>query len=86
MGADVFKIATRTDTPVQLAQLLNFLSTKDAALPVSAMGVGKLGGIARIALARCGSVLAYASVGKPHLEGQLSVEQLRAAFDVFEIY
>jgi 3-dehydroquinate dehydratase I len=84
-GADFFKVATRTDTPVQLARLLNFLSTKDAALPVSALGVGKLGGIARIALARSGSVLAYASIGKPQVEGQLSVGQLRAAFHIFEL-
>ena len=27
-GADIFKVATRTDTPAQLARLLNFMATK----------------------------------------------------------
>jgi 3-dehydroquinate dehydratase I len=84
-GADFFKIATRTDTPAQLARLLDFVSHEDASLPLIAMGIGKLGGISRIALARAGSVLAYASLGEKRVEGQLSVEQLRAAFDIFEI-
>jgi 3-dehydroquinate dehydratase-1 len=84
-GADVFKIATRTDTPAQLARLLNFVSNQDASLPLSAMGIGKLGGISRVALARSGSVLTYASLEAKRIEGQLSVKQLRAAFDIFEI-
>jgi 3-dehydroquinate dehydratase I len=84
-GADVFKIATRTDTPAQLARLLNFVSNQDASLPLSAMGIGKLGGISRVALARSGSVLTYASLEEKRIEGQLSVKQLRSAFDIFEI-
>jgi 3-dehydroquinate dehydratase-1 len=84
-GADVFKIAARTDTPAQLARLLNFVSNQDASLPLSAMGIGKLGGVSRVALARSGSVLTYASLEAKRIEGQLSVKQLRAAFDIFEI-
>jgi 3-dehydroquinate dehydratase-1 len=83
-GADVFKIAARTDTPAQLARLLNFVSNQDASLPLSAMGIGKLGGISRVALAWSGSVLTYASLEAKRIEGQLSVKQLRAAFDIFE--
>jgi 3-dehydroquinate dehydratase len=41
------------------------------------MGIGKLGAISRILLARAGSVLVYASVGAmSDIEGQLSLEQL----------
>jgi 3-dehydroquinate dehydratase-1 len=84
-GADVFKIATRTDAPAQLARLLNFVSNQHGSLPLSVMGIGKLGGISRVALARSGSVLTYASLEEKRIEGQLSVKQLRAAFDIFEI-
>ena len=42
-------------------------------------GIGKLGAISRVLLARAGSVLIYASVGAAtDVEGQLSLEQLRA--------
>jgi 3-dehydroquinate dehydratase I len=78
-GANIFKVATRTDTPIQLARLLDFVTNRDADLPVSAMGIGQLGAISRVLLARAGSVLIYASVAeKSHIEGQLSIEKLRA--------
>lgn len=90
-GADIFKVATRTDTPAQLARLLDFMSREkpvlsrakrsrmDVNLPISAMGIGKLGAISRVLLARCGSVLVYGSVAAAtDIEGQLSLEQLRA--------
>jgi len=77
-GADIFKVATRTDTPMQLARLLDFITKKDADLPVSAMGIGKLGAISRVLLSRAGSVLAYASLRDSDIEGQMSLEQLRA--------
>jgi 3-dehydroquinate dehydratase-1 len=78
-GADIFKVATRTDTPVQLARLLDFITGKDIDLPVSAMGIGKLGAISRVLLGRAGSTLVYGSVGaQTDIEGQLSLKQLRA--------
>ncbi len=78
-GADIFKVATRTDTPVQLARLLDFIAKKDIDLPVSAMGIGKLGAISRVLLARAGSALVYGSVGaETDIEGQVSLKQLRA--------
>jgi 3-dehydroquinate dehydratase-1 len=77
-GADIFKIATRTDTPIDLARLLSFITIKNVDLPVSAMGIGKLGAISRVLLARAGSALVYASVAAAgDIEGQLSLEQLR---------
>jgi 3-dehydroquinate dehydratase-1 len=78
-GANIFKVATRTDTPIEFTRLLDFLTKKDIDLPVSAMGIGKLGAISRVLLARSGSALIYASVGAgTDIEGQLSLEQLRA--------
>src|ERR1700730_6489437 len=77
-GADIFKIATRTDTPIDLARLLSFITNKNVDLPVSAMGIGKLGAISRVLLARAGSALVYASVAAASdIEGQPSLEQLR---------
>jgi 3-dehydroquinate dehydratase-1 len=79
-GADIFKIATRTDTPAQLARLIDFIMEKAADLSVSAMGIGKLGVISRILLACCGSALVYGSVAAAtDIEGQMSLGQLRAS-------
>jgi 3-dehydroquinate dehydratase I len=78
-GANIFKVATRADTPVQLARLLSFIENKNVDFPVSAMGIGKLGAISRVLLARAGSALVYASLAAgSHIEGQLSLEELRA--------
>src|SRR5439155_24170291 len=77
-GADIFKVATRTDPPAQLARLLAFVTKKDVDLAVSAMGIGKLGAISRVLLSRAGSVLVYASLRDSDIEGQMSLEQLRA--------
>jgi 3-dehydroquinate dehydratase I len=79
LGADIFKVATRTDTPAQLARLLDFITKKDPDLSVSAMGIGKLGAISRVLLAYRGSALVYGSVAAAsEIEGQMSLEQLRA--------
>ena len=78
-GADIFKVATRTDNPAALARLVDFVMDKDIDLAVSAMGIGKHGAIARLLLARCGSVLNYASLHRSQVEGQLPIELLRSA-------
>ena len=78
-GADIFKVATRTDTPIELGRLLEFMTSSRLDLALAVMGIGKLGAISRVLLARAGSVLIYASVGAvTDVEGQLSLEQLRA--------
>ena len=79
LGADIFKVATRTDAPAALSRLVDFSTNKELTLPISAMGMGKLGGISRLLLARCGSVLNYASLERPNVEGQLSITVLRSA-------
>jgi 3-dehydroquinate dehydratase I len=77
-GADIFKVATRTDTPMELGRLLEFMTSSRLNLSLAVMGIGKLGAISRALLARSGSVLIYASVGTAtDVEGQLSLEQLR---------
>jgi 3-dehydroquinate dehydratase-1 len=92
LGADIFKAVTRTDTPAQLARLLDFFTKNDVdfatgrvrvaaaiGLAVSVMGIGKLGAISRVLLAYRGSALVYGSVAaSSDLEGQMSLQQLRA--------
>jgi 3-dehydroquinate dehydratase type I len=77
-GADVFKVATRTDNAMELGRLLNLITNKRVNVPLAVMGLGKLGAISRVLLTRAGSVLVYASVGAAtRIEGQLSLQQLR---------
>lgn len=77
-GADIFKVATRTDTPAQLTRLIDFVTAKNLDVAVSAMGIGKLGAASRLLLACCGSALVYVSLGRSEIEGQISLEQFRA--------
>jgi 3-dehydroquinate dehydratase I len=77
-AANIFKVATRTDTPFQLARVLDFVTKQERDITISAMGIGKLGAISRVLLARAGSALVYASVAEgTDIEGQLSLQQLR---------
>ena len=84
LGADIVKIATRTDTPAQLDTLLVFFERQRDTSNLVAMGIGRLGGKSRIELARLGCVLNYAHLGKPAAEGQLSVVQLRRFTERFD--
>lgn len=77
--ADIFKVATRTETPMELGRLLEFITENRVNVPLAVMGMGRLGAISRVLLARAGSVLIYASVGATtDVEGQMSLKQLRA--------
>jgi 3-dehydroquinate dehydratase-1 len=77
-GADIFKVATRTDTPMELGRLLEFMTHSRLNLSIAVMGIGKLGSISRVLLTRAGSVLIYASIAAASdVEGQMSLEQLR---------
>lgn len=76
--ADIFKVATRTDTPMELGRLLDFIANGRVQIPLAVMGIGKLGAISRVLLARAGSALIYASLGSTNdIEGQLSLQQVR---------
>jgi 3-dehydroquinate dehydratase len=58
--------------------LLDFMTNSGVNLPLAVMGIGKLGAISRVVLARAGSALVYASVrAETDIEGQLSLEQFR---------
>lgn len=79
LRADVFKVATHTAKPSELARLIDFVAKRDADLPISAMGMGRLGRISRLLLAGYGSILNYASLRQSLVEGQLSIDVLRSA-------
>jgi 3-dehydroquinate dehydratase I len=76
-GADVLKIATRTDTESQKRALLDFYDRHRRQGPVAAMGIGKFGRASRLELARRGAALNYAHLGSASVPGQLSVRDLR---------
>ncbi|HEY2139365.1 MAG TPA: type I 3-dehydroquinate dehydratase [Chthoniobacterales bacterium] len=77
LGADIVKIATRTDSRAELDRLLDFFERQRGAGPLAVMGMGKLGRASRRELARRGSVLNYAHLGSPIATGQSSVRDLR---------
>ena len=77
LGADIIKVATRTDRPAQLEVLLDFFDRNRRAANIVAMGFGKLGRISRLELARRGCLLNYAHLGSPAAVGQLSIPELR---------
>jgi 3-dehydroquinate dehydratase I len=77
-GADIFKVATRTDTPAQLTRLIDFVTAENVDVAVSAMGIGKLGAASRLLLTCCGSTVVYVSLAAAtDIEGQISLEQFR---------
>jgi len=78
-GANIFKVATRTDTPMELGRLLDLTTSNRWNVSLAVMGIGKLGAVSRVLLPRAGSVLIYASIAAAtDVEGQMSVEQVRA--------
>lgn len=76
LGADLLKIATRTDTAAELARLRDFFQRARLEMEIAAMGVGRLGRVSRFEFARR-SPLNYGHLGSPQAEGQLSIAQLR---------
>jgi len=70
LGAAIFKVATLTQTPADLATLLSFLTNGKQAPRLSVMGMGTFGKISRLTLARAGSVLNYGYLGEPQVSGQ----------------
>jgi len=74
-GADVLKIATHTNTPGDVARLLDLL--EKTPLPLAVMGMGPLGMASRVILAAAGSVLNYGWLHRPNVTGQWSAKELR---------
>ncbi len=77
LGADIFKVATRTDAKTEVVRLRQFFLEAGADIPISAMGIGKLGRTARKELAELGSVLVYGSIGRAQVAGQPSVSEIQ---------
>jgi 3-dehydroquinate dehydratase-1 len=77
LGADLLKIATRTDTQEQLGRLLEFFAETSWRLPTAAMGIGRLGRAARRELIRRGSAVNYGHLGHSRIAGQASLSDLR---------
>ena len=77
LGADIFKIATRTDTTEQLDRLVTFFYAVKDRMRTSAMGIGALGRTSRRLLAARGSALNYAHLGTQAVKGQLSLADMR---------
>ncbi len=77
IGCACFKIATRTDTPAQLARLILLLSTTKREVPIAAMGMGRLGRVSRLVLPACNSTLTYGYVDRPQVPGQWPVRELK---------
>ncbi len=75
-GADIFKIATLTSTASELARLLEFIA-RPAAKPRAVMGMGAMGQVSRLALAKAGSVLNYGYLDVPNAPGQWEARELK---------
>ena len=70
-GAHIFKIAAHLRCAADFATLLTFVAHSHGVRPaVSAMGMGELGKISRLALARAGSALNYGYLGEAQVSGQ----------------
>ena len=74
-GADIFKLATRTESPADICRLLDLFQS--SSLPLAVMGMGSLGFGSRILFARCGSVLNYGWLHRPNVPGQWPALELK---------
>ncbi len=80
-GATILKLATTTNTPADLATLLQFLVEADATRPgglrFSVMGMGSYGKLSRLTLGKAGSVLNYGFLHRAQVPGQWPAAELK---------
>jgi 3-dehydroquinate dehydratase-1 len=81
LGCACFKVAATTNTPAQLARLVQLLASPDRPSPIAAMGMGRLGRLSRLVLPMCGSSLTYGFIDKPQVPGQWPAEVLKQRLD-----
>jgi len=74
-GADIFKLATRTESPADVRRLLDLFQSPP--LPLAVMGMGPLGFGSRVLFAQCGSVLNYGWLHRPNVPGQWPAVELK---------
>lgn len=77
LGADVFKVAARTDTETGLERLRDFVANADVDLALSVMGIGKLALASRVQLR---SAFVYGALETSRFAGQPTLAQLHSAF------
>tara|TARA_R110002096_G_scaffold16106_19_gene55079 strand:- start:14384 stop:15040 length:657 start_codon:yes stop_codon:yes gene_type:complete len=79
LGVDVSKLALFLDKMGDLFELAAIVEQSPA--PVSAMGMGPLGKLSRLVLAKAGSCLNYGYFRNPNAPGQWSAEDLKRLID-----
>jgi 3-dehydroquinate dehydratase-1 len=75
-GFDILKVATTLRDARDLAQLISFCGSLGD-LPRSIMGMGELGRVSRLALAKVGSLLNYGYLGQANAPGQWPAARLK---------
>ena len=75
-GLDAVKLATYLNGPDDLMRLMKLVSEKRR-MPMSAMGMGGLGRVSRLTLAKLGSLLNYGFLGEANAPGQWPARQLK---------
>lgn len=73
---DMAKFATTLQTVEDLQRLMQLLS-ESAPLPLAVMGMGELGRVSRLVLAKLGSVFNYGYLGAAKVKGQWPAQQLK---------
>lgn len=76
MGFNAVKFATYLNTPEDLIRLMR-LFTPHRRLPMSVMGMGPLGRLSRLTLAKLGSLLNYGFLGDSNAPGQWPAPRLK---------
>lgn len=75
-GLDAVKLATFLNGPADLNRLIS-LTSEPHRLRLSAMGMGPLGRVSRLVLAKCGSLLNYGYLGESNAPGQWPAPRLK---------
>jgi 3-dehydroquinate dehydratase-1 len=73
LGANILKIATKTESISEVSRLLTLLERSST--PLAIMGMGTLGRASRLLFAKAGSVLNYGWLDKPQVSGQWSAKE-----------
>lgn len=76
-GLDAVKIATFLNSTDDLVRLIRVASAPQR-LRLSCMGMGPLGRVSRLVLAKCGSLLNYGYLGEANAPGQWPAARLKA--------
>ena len=73
LGANILKIATKTESISEVSRLLTLLERSSS--PLAVMGMGAFGRASRLLFAKAGSVLNYGWLDKPQFPGQWSAKE-----------